>query len=534
MTSTLPLSFFVTLYGALLASVWLSLCVHESGHLVCALLVTSQSVTLQIGRGRVRRRWCWGRLRVIVCADRLVAVFLPIAAVAVPPQGLRSRRVRLALYASGPVASALLSITAGAVMILGHFPRLWLLALWVLVAVSACDAVINCIPFRPRRRFVAREGAASDGLQMLRLLRPARLAHTFPVREGVVSRPGYDLWHRTVGDGDLEDTSPLVLVPGGPGLPHDYLEPLELLAGAKRRVILYDQAGCGRSGTLSDPAQYSLAFFVEELDALRLALGLERFHLWGTGWGASVALEYALAHPEALRSLVINGTGPSMADNVADLHELLADPDPDDDLLPSLSSRTRRLLREHRDACENTDPDYQAAALEFMQRHFCRLDPWPPCLLATLRGLGRELCQAMFGPNSFYPSGPLLAWDIGERLGQLDLPVLVTGGAHDDVAPGSVEAVAAAIPGALWCLFPRSSATPFLEEAERYRVVVGDFLAQVETRPFASDGGDAQDAQVDTRTGAPDMGDHPLIARTRRDRAGADVILGVAQRIASM
>ena len=98
----------------------------------------------------------------------------------------------------------------------------------------------------------------------------------------------------------------------------------------------------------------------------------------------------------------------------------------------------------------------------------------------------------------------------------------------------SVEAVAAAIPGALWCLFPRSSATPFLEEAERYRVVLGDFLAQVETRPFASDGGDAQDAQVDTRTGAPDMGDHPLLARTRRDRAGADVILGVAQRIASM
>ena len=80
--------------------------------------------------------------------------------------------------------------------------------------------------------------------------------------EGYIDVPGGKVWYRAVGD-DAEAT-PLLCLHGGPGFTHYYLEPLEALAD-RRRVILYDQLGCGRSDRQGDLSLWNVDRFVEEL-----------------------------------------------------------------------------------------------------------------------------------------------------------------------------------------------------------------------------------------------------------------------------
>ena len=127
----------------------------------------------------------------------------------------------------------------------------------------------------------------------------------YPVQEGTIPFRGYETWYRIVGAAEEAGKLPLLCLHGGPGVPHEYLESLEALAATGRRVIFYDQLGCGNSTHVDDPALWTVELFVEEVDVVRRALGLERLHILGQSWGAFLALEYALAHQDRLQSLTI-------------------------------------------------------------------------------------------------------------------------------------------------------------------------------------------------------------------------------------
>lgn len=101
------------------------------------------------------------------------------------------------------------------------------------------------------------------------------------VDEGRVPVPGGNVWYRSVGEGGV----PLLCLHGGPGAPSDYLKPLEGLAD-RRRVVFYDQLGCGNSDIPDDRSLWTVERFMDELDAVRDALGLDRVHLFGSSWAA--------------------------------------------------------------------------------------------------------------------------------------------------------------------------------------------------------------------------------------------------------
>src|SRR5262249_45082275 len=91
--------------------------------------------------------------------------------------------------------------------------------------------------------------------------------------EGFIEGPGGRVWYRIAGTD--RPGIPVLCLHGGPGMPHDYLEPLEDLA-SRRPVIFYDQLGCGRSDRPADDSLWTTDRFVEELAVVRAALGLER------------------------------------------------------------------------------------------------------------------------------------------------------------------------------------------------------------------------------------------------------------------
>ena len=120
--------------------------------------------------------------------------------------------------------------------------------------------------------------------------------------------------------------------------------------------------------------------------------------------------------------------------------------------------------------------------MSFYQRHVCRLDTWPDCLLRSFSAMEADprVYQAMCGPSEFHITGSLKAWDVTPRLGEIRQPTLVVGGRHDEATPRITEAVHRGIPGSEWVVMEGCSHLCHLEEPETYNALLSTFFSRVE------------------------------------------------------
>lgn len=188
-----------------------------------------------------------------------------------------------------------------------------------------------------------------------------------PAREGYVPFRGFNVWYRIVGEREDSGKLPLLCLHGGPGVGHDYLEPLEAMGATGRRVIFYDQLGCGRSDHPHDPSMWTVELFVGELALVRSALGLDHVHILGQSWGGMLAMQYALTQPAGLAGLIVANSPASIPLFVSETNRLR-------EYLPSEVQQT--LLR-HEAAGTTDDPEYEEAMMVFYRRHVCRVGPRP-------------------------------------------------------------------------------------------------------------------------------------------------------------
>ncbi|MGE5274668.1 MAG: proline iminopeptidase-family hydrolase [Verrucomicrobiota bacterium] len=290
--------------------------------------------------------------------------------------------------------------------------------------------------------------------------------------EGRITFAGGETWYRIVGDGEEPGKLPLLCLHGGPGALHDYLEPLGELAATGRRVVFYDQIGCGRSWIEKPPDFWTVELFVREVQAVRDALGLERVHLFGSSWGGMLAMEYALTEPAGLDSLVLSSSPASLPVWGSETGRLRRE----------LPDEVQAVLDQHEAAGTLDSPEYEAATMEFYKRHVCRIDPFPDCVQRTFAGVGEhpDVYLTMQGPNEFVITGTLRHWDITARLGEIDVPTLITAGAHDEFTPVQAQRLHEGIRGSELVTFANASHMQFVEEPERYRELVAGFLDRVE------------------------------------------------------
>jgi L-proline amide hydrolase len=291
----------------------------------------------------------------------------------------------------------------------------------------------------------------------------------YPVREGTIPYKGYQTWYRIVGDGEAPGKLPLLCLHGGPGATHDYLEALDAMVETGRRVIYYDQLGCGKSLIpVSKPEMWTVELYVEEVDVVRQALGLERIHLLGQSWGGMLAMEYMLTQPKGVASVTIASSPASMIQWVAEANRLREQLPPD----------VQATLLKHEADGTTTDPDYLAAMQVFYDRHVCRV-PYPDYVQRSFDFLatGGEVYNTMNGPSEFHVVGTIKNWDVRDRLPEINAPTLVTSGRYDEATPLIAETVQKGIPGAQWVLFDESSHMAHVEEADRYRQVLTEFIS---------------------------------------------------------
>jgi L-proline amide hydrolase len=293
------------------------------------------------------------------------------------------------------------------------------------------------------------------------------------VSEGVIQWDAGWTWYRLVGDLGGDGPAPLVVVHGGPGAAHDYLESLaELARIVARPCVFYDQIGCGRSQHLPDaPADFwTVELFCRELTVLLENIGIaERYHVLGQSWGGMLGMEHALEHHSGLRSLIIADSPASMELWVQEANRLRA-------LLPA---GVQGALTRHEAAGTTDSDEYQQAMTEFYERHVCRSVPFPDGLQRTFAQLAQDptVYHTMNGPSEFHVVGTLRGWDITARLGELRAPVLVISGEHDEATPAVVRPLVDALPDARWELIEGASHTPHLEQPDLFLELVEEFLA---------------------------------------------------------
>ena len=295
---------------------------------------------------------------------------------------------------------------------------------------------------------------------------------SIPVTEGFIPFRGFRTWYQVHGDLDAVERGkfPILMLHGGPGAPHDYLESLAGFAATGRPVIFYDQLGCGNSDCPDNPDLWEVSTFLDELDVVRRALGLDRIHLLGQSWGGMLAMEYLLTQPQGIVSLTIASSPASMLLWVEEANRLR-------ELLPPGINET---LLKHELAGTYDHPEYTEAMQAFYDRHVCRVVPNPEYVANAFAKLGQQVYITMNGPSEFHVIGKLKTWDIRHRLGEIAVPSLLTSGRYDELTPMQAQIVHEGIPGNQWVLFEESSHMPHVEEKDRYYQVLDHFLTGIE------------------------------------------------------
>ena len=288
--------------------------------------------------------------------------------------------------------------------------------------------------------------------------------------EGTIDFRGYRTWYKIVGDlAPGSGLLPLLVLHGGPGCPHNYLEDLAHLADGGRAVIFYDQLGCGQSDHPDDPALWVMDTFVEEVSAVREGLGLDRIHLLGHSWGGWLALEYTLRRPPGLASLILASTCASIPAFAAETKRLKE----------SLPADIQATIDQHEAAGTTQEEAYMAAAMAYYTQWVCRLQPVPEHVMRSLMNMRADVYGVMQGPE-WNVTGNLKDWDVSARLGELELPALITSGRYDEMTPALVQPLIQRIRNAEYVCFEQSAHLAMAEEPERYRRAVESFLSRVE------------------------------------------------------
>jgi proline iminopeptidase len=259
------------------------------------------------------------------------------------------------------------------------------------------------------------------------------------------------------------------LLNGGPGLPCDYLRDAHsFLKDHGYRVVAFDQLGCGASDKPDDSSLWEIGRYVRETETVRRALGLGKVHLLGHSWGGWLAIEYALTHPEALKTLILEDTAADLPHLMSEMHRLRA----------SLGAETVEMLLAHEADGTYDHPEYQAAITLLNYRHVCRLQHWPAPLMASLSDWNMGPYMAMQGPNEFLYIGNLKDWNRVPDLNRITCPVLITVGRHDEITPACALRMKQGLKQAELVVFPNSSHMPFYEEPAAYDAALTGFLAR--------------------------------------------------------
>jgi proline iminopeptidase len=282
----------------------------------------------------------------------------------------------------------------------------------------------------------------------------------------------FRVWVKRVGNHpDLR----VLLLHGGPGATHEYFEACDsYLPAAGIEYYYYDQLGSGFSDQPEEPSLWDLDRFVDEVEQVRQALGLDRdnFVLVGHSWGGILAIEYALHHQQHLRGLVISSMMSSVPAYNAYAEQVL---------MPDMDQAALAEIKAFEAGGETGDPKYMELLNEQHYVHHVLRMPvadWPDPVQRAFAHINPAIYVSMQGPSELGISADasLAHWERFDELATIDVPTLVIGARHDTMDPAHMEAMAGRLPRGQYLFCPDGSHMAMYDDQQVYFTGLIDFL----------------------------------------------------------
>jgi len=304
-----------------------------------------------------------------------------------------------------------------------------------------------------------REDSLSGGVRLIPIETPAG---TFRV------------WTKRIGN---RPTMKVLLLHGGPGFTHEYLEAFDSwLPAAGIEYYYYDQLGSAYSDQPDEPDLWDLPRFVDEVEQVRRALGPDRdnFYLYGHSWGGILAIEYALAHPEHLKGLILS----NMMASIPAYNEYA-----EKVLMPAMDPAALAEIRRMEETGDTENPRYMALLMEHhYTRHILRMPPdeWPDPVHRAFLHLNPSVYVPMQGPSELGAGGKLANWDRTADLARIEAPTLVIGARYDTMDPAHLERMARTVKHGRFHYCPKGSHLAMYDDQETYFRGLVRFILDVE------------------------------------------------------
>jgi len=281
---------------------------------------------------------------------------------------------------------------------------------------------------------------------------------------GFINSNGLKLYYEIEGEGHA-----VVLLSGGPGLSHEYLQPLRSLA-SDAQLVFFDQRGTGRSDK-ANLQDYTVEANVEDVEQLRRELQLDSFILFGHSWGGMLAQAYALKYPAHVSKLILADTFSSVTElNLSLMRMRNAAPE---------ATRAIYDRYEQEGLYKDRDryPDEYQAGLEIAYEPVFISVPPPEYLQDVFSKLAYDVYRVMWGEESeFKVTGTLAQFDVTHRLPEIRVPTLVIVSTSDIPTVAMAKQTAQLIPDAQLEVFEHSRHFPFIEEPETFFNVIRQFI----------------------------------------------------------
>lgn len=243
----------------------------------------------------------------------------------------------------------------------------------------------------------------------------------------------FHVWTKRVGN---NPTAKMLLLHGGPGITHEYLEAFDsYFPAAGIEYYYYDQLGSAYSDQPDATELWELPRFVEEVEQVRQALSLDRnnFYLFGHSWNGLLAIEYALKYQQNLKGLVIS----NMMSSIPAYNEYAQHT-----LMPAMNQTALAEIKSLEVAGEYENPRYMELLIQYHYvDHVLRMpyEQWPEPVNRAFGHLNAEVYIPVPGHSELGASGKLANWDRTANLGAIEIPTLAIGAQHDTMNPAHMQ-----------------------------------------------------------------------------------------------
>ena len=284
----------------------------------------------------------------------------------------------------------------------------------------------------------------------------------------------FNVWTKRMGN---NPKIRILLLNGGPGATHEYFECFEsFLLPQDIEFIYYDQLGCGLSDNPKDTSMWDLPRFVEEVEQVRKALGLNKdnFYLLGHSWGGILAMQYALKYQDNLKGLIISNMMSSCP-----LYGKYAQ----DVLAPQFDPKILDTIRQIEAKKDFDNPKYmELLTPHFYAKHICRLplEQWPEPMVRSFNKMNHSLYVTMQGPSEFGIGGNLVNWDVSKELPKIKVPTLTIGGTHDTMDPEHMKWMSTQVQHGRYLLCPNGSHMSMYDDQAHYFPGLIEFIKDVD------------------------------------------------------